>query len=545
MGKRHCNDRTTTYAPGKLFFGGEKRISVITYSVIYGLHTTSTAAAATAVVSFALSCALRRMSSVGGSEEARTSHFGNATKPFDPSSLSALEGSETQSTTVTTTSVAAYHPSRLTTPQLGKKAYRAQLHSSRGGVMMARPCDSRWLLPRRTTTTTTLLHMMFSLVCTITLLKLRPCLAQATTSHHANGARHAKRSDYYPHVDHVEAIISTPWSFGGNQDVFTQASDWFADRLLDRGGDAKLAPYLACAKWGRGREAILAVKQVSTSPSTIHPISHTEAHGSCFIASLNPSIIEEGSLLQIPGVVSLWPFLPSLKLAPSLLDHGLGGVPEKGGTTVDELNLNFHDFAAPLLTVGGAAINIKNARGLSVRLAPGMLPIMTDVMTVSDYIREVRAGFMSESVNLEEMNYWSDPDVTHIDGRYAYLSREWRRAASFVHGLSSVNGVTPGDVCGLGKVSMHHIDDDLLAVEGMYVCMYARLDGFALRPATSSTIISLVVVVGGFLNRGIKIIWIRSVTITLTRSRSIEAQLVSLVVRAKFSHLPPVTIAEA
>lgn len=109
-------------------------------------------------------------------------------------------------------------------------------------------------------------------------------------------------------------------------------------------------------------------------------------------------------MLQIREIVSLWPFLPSLKLALSLLDHRVDGVPEKGRTIVDEPNLNIHDyFAAPLLTTGDAAINIKNARGLSVRLAPGMLFIMTDVMTIRDYIREVRAGFVSGSVNLQEI----------------------------------------------------------------------------------------------------------------------------------------------
>lgn len=39
--------------------------------------------------------------------------------------------------------------------------------------------------------------------------------------------------------------------------MFTQASDWFADIRLDRGGDAKLTLYLACAERARGSEAIV------------------------------------------------------------------------------------------------------------------------------------------------------------------------------------------------------------------------------------------------------------------------------------------------
>ncbi|CAN0345646.1 unnamed protein product [Pylaiella littoralis] len=138
-----------------------------------------------------------------------------------------------------------------------------------------------------------------------------------------------------------------------------------------------------------------------------------------------------------------------MKLATSLLDHGSDTA----------------DHPAKLRSTYGDGMVLGNVRGLSVRLSPGTLPAASQSLAVN-FIRDWHAQLMSESLDLETVSFWSDPDADR-SVQDKMRVREWSRAAAVVEGLASKHDRPVGEICNLKRLRMRHIGDDLLSVEGV------------------------------------------------------------------------------
>ncbi|CAN0408422.1 unnamed protein product, partial [Hapterophycus canaliculatus] len=111
--------------------------------------------------------------------------------------------------------------------------------------------------------------------------------------------------------------------FAGSQSAYAAASHWYTERLLRDGSDGSRSPYIVCADYNEGRDA-LASLQDAFSAFAVHRLSNNEADGSCFIVTASPAA--GTALIDAPEELSLLgaaPFLPSLKFSSGLLDHGL------------------------------------------------------------------------------------------------------------------------------------------------------------------------------------------------------------------------------
>ncbi|CBN75410.1 subtilisin-like serine peptidase [Ectocarpus siliculosus] len=192
--------------------------------------------------------------------------------------------------------------------------------------------------------------------------------------------------------------------FARSQSAYSAASKWHTKRLA-HAPEGSRAPYIACADYKQGRHAMTSLETAFTE-SAVHRVSNTETDGSCFIVTALPS--SATAMISAPedfALLSAAPFLPSLKLATRLLDHGPDTSPHVGAA--DDFNLS--DLSAPLRSTYG----------------------------------EDRSQY----------------DVTRV--------REWSRAAAVVDSLASKRAQTFGEICGFGKLSLRHVADDLLLVEGM------------------------------------------------------------------------------
>ncbi|CAM9895106.1 unnamed protein product [Pylaiella littoralis] len=248
-----------------------------------------------------------------------------------------------------------------------------------------------------------------------------------------------------------QVLTSTaPADFAGNPVAYTAASNWQSKRLLRDAaqGDLK-APYICCSKFDEGRRALASLEN-TFGASAIHSVSNSEADGCCFVVTASTTAV--APFLSTPGnfgLVSAGPFLPSMKLATSLLDHG-------SDTT---------HHPAKLRSTYGHGMTVDNVRGLSVRLSPGTLPA-ADKSLAASFIRDWHAQLTSDSVDMKTVSFWSDPDADHSVQDTARV-REWSRAAAVVNGLASKHHQSVGDTCNLRRLRMRHIGDDLLSVEGM------------------------------------------------------------------------------
>ena len=195
----------------------------------------------------------------------------------------------------------------------------------------------------------------------------------------------------YPHIDQVEAVLAAPRDFGGDNDAFVKASDWFMDKLLSESPDS-LAPYLVCAEWGHGREA-LGFLQETFSPTSIHPVCHSQDHGSCFMVSASPATLTF-DVIDEAGVITAVPLHPSLKLSPDLLDHKLG-----------ENGYEHHDPYTSLHTTSGKSMVQENTRGLTIRLTPGALPMHPDYSMENGMIGYLQEDLMSTDFDMNANNY--------------------------------------------------------------------------------------------------------------------------------------------
>ena len=99
-------------------------------------------------------------------------------------------------------------------------------------------------------------------------------------------------------------------------------------------------------------------------------------------------------------------------------------------------------------------------------LSPGALASReaADTFTV-----DLKESVMSGSLDLRQINFWSDADGDHTSGPAgAVRTWEWKKAAEVVRGLTNADGQspTPGDVCTWGGLNVHYAGSDTLLITG-------------------------------------------------------------------------------
>lgn len=242
------------------------------------------------------------------------------------------------------------------------------------------------------------------------------------------------------------AVSSASADFTGS-DAYTAASKWNDERLIRGEAEGIRAPYVACADYSQGRGALASLES-AFGRSTIHRVSNSKSDGACFIVTASPSAAT--AMLSAPetfNLLSAGSFLPSLKLATGLLDHGS----------------HVSDRSERLRTSYGEAASLDNVGGLNVRLSPGVLP-MADESLAGGFVRDWH-GHIMQTVSIKSLSFWSDPtsDRTTQD---KIRVKEWSRAATVVDNLASKHSRPVGEICKLGELKMRHVGDDLLLLEG-------------------------------------------------------------------------------
>ncbi|CAN0293490.1 unnamed protein product, partial [Scytosiphon promiscuus] len=246
--------------------------------------------------------------------------------------------------------------------------------------------------------------------------------------------------------------------FAGSQSAYAAAVDWHTERLLHDG--SARAPYIMCADYSKGRKA-LASLEAAFSRSAIHRVANSEADGSCFIITATP--IAAAALINTPerfSLLSAAPFLPSLKLAPGLLDHR-AGISSRRGSGDDP---GAADQSARLRSTHGESFNFDSVVGLSVKLSPGTLPVTGEPLA-SAFVRDWHSSIMSEGVTISTTSFWADPGADQSVQDKVRV-REWTRAAAVLDNLASKHGRSVGEICKLQGLRMHQVGGDLLAVDG-------------------------------------------------------------------------------
>lgn len=266
----------------------------------------------------------------------------------------------------------------------------------------------------------------------------------------------------YPALSVVEkALLTTATGdFDGNAKLFETAVKWNEERIRARASQAIRAPHLACAGHDRRREVFSGLQGLLSSEA-VRRVSHSSDHGACFLVSASHAQVD--AILAEPdqfGLASLAPFPSALKLAPGLLEHRHGQDSRSGR----------------LSSSHGGSMRMGNVEGLSVELSPGTLPAHSP--QADSLIENVLEDLMSESLHLEDLNFWSDPALFESEnlkttpGAGDERRRDWVMAAVLVHGLAESGNTSPGDICSWGSVSVDHAADDVLLVQGMSMCLY-------------------------------------------------------------------------
>lgn len=253
-----------------------------------------------------------------------------------------------------------------------------------------------------------------------------------------------------------DLLTSAKDDFNGNEETFAAAIRWSRKQLGSRKG-ASFAPHLACAKYGNGLTVLSRLQSVLGPTSNIsRPVCNSADTGVCYVLSVSD---DQGSVLSSDPakfmLASITPFPFMLKLAPGLLEYNP--------------TLSAEATSARLCTAHGEQMRMSNVEGLTVELTPGVLP--ANDPAAGTFMSETLGDLMSLSLNLHATNFWSDPGM--LDGEDGHLAkseraqraREWTRAATVVHGLSS-SALSPGSVCSWDSVSLHHPDADILLVSG-------------------------------------------------------------------------------
>eukprot|EP00752_Nemacystus_decipiens_P005062 g4596.t1 len=250
-------------------------------------------------------------------------------------------------------------------------------------------------------------------------------------------------------LEKIQKIAATSASADFTRaDAYIAASVWHNERLLRHEAEGTRAPYVACTDYSGGRRAVVSLES-SFGKSNVRGISNSEEDGACFIVTASPSAALD--MLSDPAafdLLSAGSFLPPLKLATGLLDHG------------DDIS----DGPERLRTSYGDAANLDNVNGFHVRLSPGILSVGDESRSrafVSDWQSQI---MQIESV--KSMSFWSDPSFDRAIQDKVRV-KEWSRAATVVDSLASKHGRPVGQICNLGELQMRHVGDDLLLVEGV------------------------------------------------------------------------------
>ena len=243
---------------------------------------------------------------------------------------------------------------------------------------------------------------------------------------------------------HDTMLTTARQEFDGEED-FTAASAWTAEQL--RGSQDLRAPHLACTDYDRRRDALSSL-QASLGPGAVRPVSSTQTHGACFIATASHAEAEAVmSEDEVSGFSSFAPFPSVLKLAPGLLDHECSSAAGAGGCSAGRLS-----------TTHGVSMRMDSVHGLMVELSPG-----TSGESLSG---DLIGNLKSPSLDLHATSFWSD--VALAGGEHlasaggALRGREWSRAADLVHELSRSGETSPSDICAWGDIEVHAVGDVLL-----------------------------------------------------------------------------------
>ena len=256
----------------------------------------------------------------------------------------------------------------------------------------------------------------------------------------------------FPPLSLLERALRTTANhdFDGHDPAYQAAVRWDRQRLRDKFSDQR-APYLACAEYGNGREAMKTLKGFLSSEA-VRPASNTVDTGACFIVTASN---EQATVISThPGqfwLLSVGPFPSALKLAPGLLDHTNDG-----------------NSSERLTTTHGERMRMANVRGLSVALAPGTVRMHApEAFALAESLLE---DLVSKSLDLHVSNVWSDPAVAGADHHRtkggAWRAREWIRAADVVEELSEAVNSSPSDICSWGSTSIRQSGFDVLVVSG-------------------------------------------------------------------------------
>ena len=286
--------------------------------------------------------------------------------------------------------------------------------------------------------------------------------AAAVVAHGVGSASEAPGGDKpYPPLRLAELIVLTTAKedFRGHDQAFETATRWNKDRLRASQVEAR-APHLACAEYGHGHEATSGL-QTFLSPEAVKPVHHSSEHGACFMVTASDTQAAELSAgWDGFDLTSFGPFPSALKIAPDVIEHGSSS----SSTRAPKGSGGF----GRLTTTHGSKMRMDNVQGLMVELTPGILPAHSS--EAGAFIENLLEGLMSKSANLHSDNFWSDPAMLGGDHlaipEGALRGREWSRAATVVHELSTAAETTPGDICSWGGVSMHHAANDVLLLSG-------------------------------------------------------------------------------
>ena len=257
----------------------------------------------------------------------------------------------------------------------------------------------------------------------------------------------------FPTLSLLESAVRTTANqdFDGYDSAYKATTYWDQGRLRDNADHNKRAPYLACAEYGNGREAMTRLKE-RLSPDAVRFASHSSESGACFIATA--SYEEAKAISEQPEqfrLSSMGPFPSAVKLAPGLLDYNDGD-----------------DYEERLATTHGVRMSMANVVGLSIELAPGTLRMHS--AEVIPFISTLLNDLTSKSMDLHTGNVWSDPTMAKADHRLtqggARRAQEWTRAADVVHELSEAVGTSPSNICSWGDIILHQASDNVLIVAG-------------------------------------------------------------------------------
>ncbi|CAM9888793.1 unnamed protein product, partial [Hapterophycus canaliculatus] len=263
-----------------------------------------------------------------------------------------------------------------------------------------------------------------------------------------------------PPLETVENVLLTTAKedFGGHAEALQAAVNWNGERLCVSQSDAT-APHFGCAEYEHGRETFSRLRTFLSSEA-VRQVSSSIEHGSCFFVTASHA--QAAAILENKddfGLTSLSPFPSGLKLAPGLLEHGqIDPGAEDRSTELGRLRAKH-----------GKSMQMPNVEGLSLELAPGVLPAHS--VEGGPFINDLLGDIMSETMDLHSMNYWSDPAV--VEGEHlstpegTVRKRDWIRAANVVHQLSEAAGTVPGDICSWNSITVHHAGDDLLFISGV------------------------------------------------------------------------------